>query len=130
MTINNIIITPLNWLYTQDYIIEKLQNIQKNNDATKIILYFDINNINLNTTSHDIISDFSKIIDKYITPMIDKIYGSFIFIDTNIIHLFMKTFKKMYKPLKPLFIINEDKIDDSILSDLLENNINANEYKN
>ena len=129
MTINNITVTPLNWLYTQDYIIENLKKVQNNNDVNKMILYFDINYINLNT-SKSMIDDFSKIIKSHIKPMIDKIYGSFIFVDKNIIHLFMSIFKKYYQPIKPLFIINEEKIDDFILSDLLQNKNNINEYKN
>ncbi len=129
MTINNITVTPLNWLYTQDYIIENLKRVQNNNDVNKIILYFDINHINLNT-SKSMIDDFSKIIKNHIKPMIDKIYGSFIFVDKNIIHLFMNIFKQYYKPVKPLFIINEEKIDNSILNDLLQNKDNINEYKN
>ena len=59
----------------------------------------------------------------------DKLLGTFIYIDSNILNAVIHLFMKFYSPVRPLFILKTKTIDQTIVNDLLENRKNINEYE-
>ena len=120
----------LNKLTTMNFasFIDDFTNIleeKKNKNLEKFIMVFDMNNIDYNINTSQV-NEVTNLFKKYKNVFKEKLLGTFIIADNNVITIFINIFKNIYTPMKPLFL-NTD--IDNVIENLV-NNIDTNkEYK-
>ena len=125
--IQNTPLTPLKWIAFIDEFNKVVKKISEDDNIQKFYMYFDINYVDI-LMKPDNYKDIINIFKDNQKMFIDRLLGTFIYIDSNLLNMIIHIFIKFYSPVKPLFILKSDYIDPSILNDLLDNRKNQNEY--
>lgn len=125
--IQNTPLTPLKWIAFIDEFNKVVKKITEDDNIQKFYMYFDINYVDI-LMKPDNYKDIINIFKDNQKMFIDRLLGTFIYIDSNLLNMIIHIFIKFYIPVKPLFILKSDYIDPSILNDLLDNRKNQNEY--
>lgn len=125
--IQNTPLTPLKWIAFIDEFNKIVKKISQDDKIQKFYMYFDINYVDV-LMKPDNYKDIINIFKDNQKMFLDRLLGTFIYIDSNLLNMIIHIFIKFYNPVKPLFILKTDSIDQSIVNDLLENRKNQNEY--
>ena len=72
--------------------------------------------------------DIVNIFNNNYELFINKLLGTFIYIEGHVLKLLINIFMKFYTPVRPLFVLKTKIIDQQIITDLLDNRKNKNEY--
>jgi len=126
--INNIPLTPLKWLAFIDELTKNIQSIGKDPNIKKFYMYYDVTYVDV-LMKHDNYKDMVNIFHSNYNLFSDKLLGTFIHIESNILNALVHIFMKFYTPVRPLFVLKTKHIDQQIVRDLLDNRKNDNEYK-
>ena len=125
--IQNTPLTPLKWIAFIDEFNKVVKRISEDDTIKKFYMYFDINYVDV-LMKPDNYKDIINIFKDNQTMFLERLLGTFIYIDSNLLNMIIHIFIKFYSPVKPLFILKSDAIDQTIINDLLENRKNKNEY--
>ena len=125
--INNTSLTPLKWLMFKDELKKKLQIIGKDHSIKKFYMYYDATFLDL-MIQPEKYKELSQIFIENYELFKDKLLGTFIYVESNVLNLMINIFMKFYSPVRPLFILKTKRIDPNIINDLLDNRKNENEY--
>lgn len=125
--IQNTPLTPLKWIAFIDEFKKVVKKISEDDNIQKFYMYFDINYVDV-LMKPDNYKDIINIFKDNQKMFLDRLLGTFVYIDSNLLNMIIHIFIKFYIPVKPLFILKSDYIDPSIVNDLLENRKNQNEY--
>lgn len=126
--IHNSPLTPLKWLAFVDDLNTKLQTIGNDPNIKKFYMYFDVTYVDI-LMKHDNFRDITTIFHNNYALFSNKLLGTFIRIESQILNALVHIFMRFYTPVRPLFILKTSVIDQQIVSDLLNNRKNDNEYK-
>ena len=126
--IQNTPLTPLKWIAFIDEFNKVVKKISEDDNIQKFYMYFDINYVDI-LMKPDNYKDIINIFKDNQKMFIDRLLGTFIYIDSNILNAVIHLFMKFYIPVRPLFILKTKTIDQTIVNDLLENRKNINEYE-
>lgn len=126
-TINNTSFSPLKWLGFIDQLGKTLKFIGENDNIKKFYMYYDVTFIDLMIKPENY-KEVTKIFSDNYSLFKDKLLGTFIYVESNVLNLLINIFMKFYTPVKPLFLLKTKSIDPKIVNDLLENRKNDNEY--
>lgn len=125
--INNTPVTPFKWVVFINKLDKALKRIGEDDTIQKFYMYYDVTFIDV-MMKHEKYKDITKIFENNSNLFIDKLLGTFIYIESSVLNICMKIFMKFYSPVRPLFILKTKSIDTKIVNDLLENRKNDNEY--
>ena len=125
--INNTPLTPLKWIVFIDEFNKIVKKITNDDSIKKFYMYFDINYVDV-LMKPDNYKDIINIFKDNQKLFLDRLLGTFVYIDSNLLNMIIHIFIKFYVPVKPLFLLKSDKIDQNIINDLLANRKNTNEY--
>jgi len=125
--INNTQLTPLKWLSFVDEFNKVIQKISKDDNIKKFYMYFDVNNVDV-LMKPDNYKDIINIFKNNQKLFVDRLLGTFVYINSNLLNLIINLFIKFYNPIRPLFVLKTSTIEPDIIKDLLENRKNKNEY--
>lgn len=125
--INDMPLTPLRWLKFVDTLNETIQTISKNNSIQKFIMYFDLNHLNP-IMSQNYFADIVNMFKTNYYLFIDKLLGTFVYVDNGVLNILMNIFLKFYKPVRPLFIMKGPEIPLQTLEDLMQGIPSKDEY--
>ena len=126
--INNTSLTPLKWLAFIDDLNTKLQTVGNNPNIKKFYMYFDVTYVDI-LMKHDNYKDITNIFHSNYALFSNKLLGTFVRIESNILNALVHIFMRFYTPVRPLFVLKTSVIDQQIVRDLLDNRKNQNEYK-
>tara|TARA_B100001063_G_C16455545_1_gene400454 strand:+ start:157 stop:594 length:438 start_codon:yes stop_codon:yes gene_type:complete len=108
--------------------IDEFQTILKglkDNKIEKFIMIYDFNNLDYNINNSQI-NEITHLFKENSHLFKEKLLGTFIIAHNNIVTTFIKLFKSIYTPIKPLFL----NIDiDIVIEDLINNVDTKQEYK-
>jgi hypothetical protein len=126
--IRNTQLTHLKWLGFVDELSTALIQLGKDPNVHKFYMFFDLTHLNpmMNNSYY---TDIFNIFKENHPLFIDKLLGTFVYIDNHGIHLAMKIFVKLYTPIKPLFLLNTRDIDPVIVDNLLRGETSPGEFK-
>lgn len=125
--INDVPLTPLRWLKFVDVLNEHIQSIGKNAEIQKFFMYFDLNHLTP-IMQHSYYKDIVQIFTTHFSLFIDKLLGTFIYIDNGLMNMLMNVFLKFYTPVRPLFIMKEPTVKPQVLDDLMRGVPSKDEY--
>ena len=126
--INDTALTPLKWLVFVDQLNNAIVSIGKDETIQKFYMYFDVTFVDI-LMKPDNYKDIVNVFKQNYNSFSEKLLGTFIYIDSNILNAVIHLFMKFYSPVRPLFILKTKTIDQTIVNDLLENRKNINEYE-
>ena len=126
--INNTSLTHLKWLAFIDDLNTKLQTVGNNPNIKKFYMYFDVTYVDI-LMKHDNYKDITNIFHSNYALFSNKLLGTFVRIESNILNALVHIFMRFYTPVRPLFVLKTSVIDQQIVRDLLDNRKNQNEYK-
>jgi hypothetical protein len=121
-------LTHFKWLGFIDEISQTIVQMGNDPNINKYYMFFDLTNLNpiMNNSYYSDI--FNVFYDNY-NLFIDKLLGTFIYMDNQAVKLLMNVFLKLYTPVRPLFFLNHPEIDQNIVKDLLNGIKNKDEFK-
>jgi hypothetical protein len=125
--IHDVPLTPLRWLKFVDVLNASLETIGKNDKIKKFFMYFDLTQLSP-LMSHTYYGDIVRIFKSNFCLFIDKLLGTFIYIDNGLMNILMNVFLKFYTPVRPLFILKEPGVNPQTIEDLLQGIPNKDEY--
>lgn len=116
-------LTTMNFACLIDDFENKLK-ILNNDKISKFIMIYDMNNMDYNINNSQI-NEITSLFKKNKTLFENKLLATFIIANDTFIKTFIKLFKSIYTPMKPLFMNTEI---DSVIENLINNKPNEQEY--